>query len=175
MTHRVFKSHRSKINNIYVIMETYILLCSSCLCEIWAFCVSWITYDHLYYALCFACWEFFGPLVPAMCNRTSCAQVHELPQSHCGNNRGAHCINTNQIIIYIIKLFPSVIKCSISCKVEWFNWTMVKIQLSFKYSEFQVNYLTIFSLITTLSTDVTKSFQCKGIFLNNVTWRHAWR
>ena len=23
----------------------------------------------------------------AMCNRTSCAQVHELPQSHCGDNR----------------------------------------------------------------------------------------
>ena len=21
------------------------------------------------------------------CNRTSCAQVHELPQSHCGDNR----------------------------------------------------------------------------------------
>ena len=29
----------------------------------------------------------FGPLVPAMCNRTSCAQVHKLPQSHCGDNR----------------------------------------------------------------------------------------
>ena len=25
----------------------------------------------------------FGSLVPAMCNCTSCAQVHELPQSHC--------------------------------------------------------------------------------------------
>ena len=29
----------------------------------------------------------FGSLVPAMWNRTSCAQVHELPQSHCGDNR----------------------------------------------------------------------------------------
>ena len=27
----------------------------------------------------------FGSLVSAMCNRTSCAQVHELPQSHFGN------------------------------------------------------------------------------------------
>ena len=26
-------------------------------------------------------------LVPAMCNRLSCAQMHELPQSHCGDNR----------------------------------------------------------------------------------------
>ena len=26
-------------------------------------------------------------LVPAMCNHTSCAQVHELRQSHCGDNR----------------------------------------------------------------------------------------
>ena len=25
-------------------------------------------------------------LVPAMCNRTSCAQLHELPQSHCGDD-----------------------------------------------------------------------------------------
>ena len=48
---------------------------------------SWITYDHLYYAPCFACGALFGSLVPAMCNRTSCAQVHELPQSHCGDNR----------------------------------------------------------------------------------------
>ena len=46
---------------------------------------------------------------------------------------------------------------------------MVKTQLSFKYSEFHVNYFTIFGLITTLSTDVTKSLQCKGIFLSDVT------
>ena len=46
---------------------------------------------------------------------------------------------------------------------------MVKIQLSFKCSEFHVNYFTIFSLIATLSTDVTKSLQCKGIFLSDVT------
>ena len=52
---------------------------------------------------------------------------------------------------------------------------MVKIQLSFKYSEFHVNYFTIFSLITTLSTNVTKSLQCKGIFFSDVTWRHACR
>ena len=32
---------------------------------------------------------------------------------------------------------------------------MVKIQPSFKYSEFHVNYFTIPSLITTLSIDVT--------------------
>ena len=44
-----------------------------------------------------------------------------------------------------------------------------KIKLSFKYSEFHVNYFTIFSLLTTLSTDVKKSLQCKSIFLSNVT------
>ena len=43
---------------MFVFMITYIL-CSSCFHEIWAICVSWITYDHLYYA-----W---------------------LPQSHCGD------------------------------------------------------------------------------------------
>ena len=67
-------------------MIAYILR-PSCFCEIWALCVLWITYDHLYYAPCLACWALFGSLVPAMSNRTSCAQVHELPQSHCGDNR----------------------------------------------------------------------------------------
>ena len=62
------------------------ILHPSCFCEIWALCVSWITYDHLYYAPYFACWALFGSLVPAMCIHTSCAQVHELPQSHCGDN-----------------------------------------------------------------------------------------
>ena len=31
-----------------VFMIAYIL-CSSCFCEIWALCVTWINYDHLYY------------------------------------------------------------------------------------------------------------------------------
>ena len=46
---------------------------------------------------------------------------------------------------------------------------MVKKLPSFKSSEFHVNYFTIFSLITTLSTDVTKSLHCKGIILSDVT------
>ena len=45
------------------------------------FCVLGIPYDHLYSAPCLACWALFGSLAPAMCNRTSCVQVHELPQS----------------------------------------------------------------------------------------------
>ena len=42
--------------------------------------------------------------------------------------------------MYTIKLLTSLIKCSVSCKIEQFNWTMVKIQISFKYTEFHVNY-----------------------------------
>ena len=38
------------------------------------------------YAPCLACWALFGSLVPAMRNRKSCAQVHKLPQNHCGDN-----------------------------------------------------------------------------------------
>ena len=42
--------------------------------------------------------------------------------------------------------------------------------------EFHVNNFTIFSLIITPSTDVTKSLHCKGFFfLSNATWRYAWR
>ena len=40
-----------------------------------------------YYAPCFACCALFGSLVPAMCNCMSCVQVHELLQSHCGDNQ----------------------------------------------------------------------------------------
>ena len=154
-------------HNVYVIMKTYMLLLSFCFCEIWALCVSWIICDRLYYTPSLACWTLFGSLVPAMCNRTLCAQVHELLQSHCVDNRGSHCFHDNiyikdiyiyiyiYIFIYIntIKLFLSLItliECSIWCTIEWFNWITVKIQLSFKYSEFHVNYFTIFSLITTL-------------------------
>ena len=66
-------------------MIAYVLR-PSFFCEIWALCVSWITYDHLYYAPCFASWALFSLWVSAMCNRTSCAQVLEVPQSHCGDN-----------------------------------------------------------------------------------------
>ena len=59
----------------------------SCFREMWALCVLWITYDHLDYAPCSACWAVFASLVPAMCNCTWYAQVHELPQSFCGDNR----------------------------------------------------------------------------------------
>ena len=90
------------VSIIYVIMKTYMLLCSSCFCEISALCVSWTTYDHFYYTPCIAFWALFGSLVPAMCNHTSYAQVHELPQSHCGDNRWAHCFIYIHIYIYYI-------------------------------------------------------------------------
>ena len=69
-----------------VFMIAYILR-PSCFCEIWGLCVSWITYDHLYYASCLASRALFGSLVPEMCSCTSCAQVHELAQTYCGDNR----------------------------------------------------------------------------------------
>ena len=82
-------------HNIYVIMKACMLICSSCFCEIWALCVPWIIYDHLFYTPCLAWWTFFGSLVPAMYNRMLCAQVHKLLQSHCDNNRRAHCFHDN--------------------------------------------------------------------------------
>ena len=69
-------------HNIYVIIKKYTLISSSCFCEIWALCVSWITYDHLYYNPCLPCCALFGSLVTAMCNRIPCAQVHTLPQNY---------------------------------------------------------------------------------------------
>ena len=77
--HRRSRGVHCFLNYIYILRP-------SCFCENWALCVSWITYDHIYYSPCFACWSLFGSLVPAVSNRTSCAHVHELPQSHCGDN-----------------------------------------------------------------------------------------
>ena len=68
-----------------VFMIAYVLRLS-CFCKSWAFCVLWITYGYLHYVPCSACWAFFGTMELTMCNCTSCAQVHELPQSHCGDN-----------------------------------------------------------------------------------------
>ena len=83
---------------IDVIMKT------SCFCAIWVLCVSWITYDHLYYAPFFDCSALFGSLIPAIRNHTSCAQVHELPQSDCGDNWEGTLFSWKQIYITLILL-----------------------------------------------------------------------
>ena len=66
---------------------------------------TWCVTDHLWpfihsYLLpaseLLSFWACFGLLVPAMCNHTSCAQVHVLPKSHCGDNWDG-----KQIVIYI--------------------------------------------------------------------------
>ena len=96
-------------HNVYVIMKTYMLLLSFCFCEIWALCVSWIICDRLYYTPSLACWTLFGSLVPAMCNRTSCAQVRELLQSHCGDNRGGHCFHFISFHFHCIYIYHKTI------------------------------------------------------------------
>ena len=43
--------------------------------------------------------------VPSRLSCTSCAQVHELPQSHCGDNRGGgHCFHDCIYITLILLL-----------------------------------------------------------------------
>ena len=65
-------------------MLTYILR-PTCSCDIWALCVSWITYEYLHDTPCLTCWALFFSLVPEMCTCASCAQVHAvLWHSHCG-------------------------------------------------------------------------------------------
>ena len=50
---------------------------------------SWLLPIRQRLTPCLTCWALFGSLVPAMFNRTPCAQVHELPWGHwrIGNNR----------------------------------------------------------------------------------------
>ena len=57
---------------------------------------------------------------------------------------------------------------SLSLCIYIYIYIYIYIQLIFKYSEIHGKYFTIFSLITTLSTDVIKSLQSKGILLSDV-------
>ena len=64
-------------------LHTYIylyinILRSSCFCRISALCMLWVIFNQFYYAPFLTCWALFDLLVPALCNRTSRAQVHEL-------------------------------------------------------------------------------------------------
>ena len=69
-----------------VFLTTYILHITLILL-LWD--VSTGTSNQIFYAPCLTCWALFGSLVPAMCNRASCAQVHDLPWGHwqIGKNR----------------------------------------------------------------------------------------
>ena len=99
-------------NNVLIVPRNafpgFRAFCLSCFCEIWALCVSLIPYDHLYYAPCLVCWVLFDSLVLPMCSRTSCASVHELPQSHCGDS---HCFHDNIYIILILLLWDFSTLC----------------------------------------------------------------
>ena len=92
--HRVLRSHRSKMSNIWSNIHL------SYFCEIWVLCVV----DHLWPLILRSLPSLLSTLfslVPAMCNRTSCAQVHELPQTHCGGNQEGTLLLWLHIYIYI--------------------------------------------------------------------------
>ena len=67
------------------------------------------------------------------------------------------------LYIYIYIKCPLLIKCSISYKIDRFNWIMVKDATKFQVLKVHVNNFTIFSFRTTPSTGIKKSLQCKGI------------
>ena len=79
----------------------------------------------LNYAPCLACNALFGSLLPAMCNHKSCAQVHELSQSHCGDNReGTHCFHD------CMSITPILLLCDLSnlCVVDHL-WPLIYIHI----------------------------------------------
>ena len=96
-THRVLKSHRSKMSITGI---TYIL-CSSCFCEIWALCVSWITYDHLYYAPCLASLVHWYQQCVTVHHAPKCMSCHKAVAEIIGR---AHCFHNNIYIMLILLL-----------------------------------------------------------------------
>ena len=78
---------------------------------------SLLTYMYIYieYSI--------GSLVPAMCNRTSCAHVHELPQSQIivVITGRAHCFHDCiyiYIYIYILTLSAFVLNVKYNIKIQ---------------------------------------------------------
>ena len=98
-----------------VFITAYIIRLSF-LCETWALCVSWMTYEHLYYAPYWSCRSLVGSLVPTMCNRTSCVQVHGCHKAIVAISRRAHCFH-DWIYIYIY-MYICVCVCVCSSSVQ---------------------------------------------------------
>ena len=70
-----------------------------------ALCMLWITYDHLCYVLCFACWALFGSLGPALCNVhcvLNCMSGHKTIVAITGR---AHCFHDCIYITSILLLW----------------------------------------------------------------------
>ena len=97
-THRVLKSNRSKMSITYMLSWKQCVLPVITTIALWQL-MQLDTWCTLHIAgtnkpnsgqrkehNMSACWALFGSLVLAMYNHISCAQVHELPQSHCGDN-----------------------------------------------------------------------------------------
>ena len=112
-----------------------------------------LTYDDLYYAPCLNCSALFGSLVPALCNRTSFAQVYELPQSHCGDNREGTLFSWLFSHIYIyINYFPSVLiyvlpfinHIKIALKAQSSTQTKLK---TLYYTKFFIAPVNVFHLV----------------------------
>ena len=101
--HRVLRSHRSKMRNI----RSNIRL--SCLCQIWVLCVVDHLWPLIFRSLPTLLSTLFS-LVPAMCNRTSCTQVHELPQTHCGGKQEGTLLLWLHIYIHIYKTLCTWVK-----------------------------------------------------------------
>ena len=68
-------------------------------------CFADLLFEDLYYSLYLVCCALFVSLLPAMCNRISCAQGHELPQSHCDDNKEGALFPWLHIYIIPILLF----------------------------------------------------------------------
>ena len=84
-TRRVLKSYRNKMSIIYMLSWKQCALPVITTMDLWQLIhlSTWCLITHLHIGTI----GIFGSLLPAMCNRTSYAQVHELPQSHRGDNR----------------------------------------------------------------------------------------
>ena len=104
-THRVLKSHRSKMSVIYM--------------QSWKQCVlSVITTMALWQLMHLCTWY------TVLRNRASCVQVHELPQSHCGDNQEGTLFSW--LHIYMIYMY---IYIYIYIYICMYSWNLTKIFL----------------------------------------------
>ena len=79
-------------------------------------------------------------------HHTSCAQVHELSQSHCDDNRGAHCFHENIYIMLTLLLWDLSTLCD-----AHHLWSLIYLYLYLSIYLFIYLSISIYIWYSTLS------------------------
>ena len=94
-----------------------------------ALCMLWITYDHLCYVLCFACWALFGSLGPGLCNVhcvLNCMSGHKTIVAITGR---AHCFHDGTLFSWLHVYYVHLASVRFEQPVSWTTYDYIYIYM----------------------------------------------